>query len=449
MKLKKIAAIVITTIASVSSFAGNVDGSESTEQNSGVVNTKPTYSQQLLNSWAVTGTEIGILNTRQSGELSNNKLYIGGRVEFYGIYGDVTGNHNSNYFPGTLTAGFNNKDYSATNIKMPYIDLAFTSTIGDWITGIADLQVNNTSTSNVTLPNAYIIVGNLSKSPFYFVGGKKVVSFGNFNSVANFTPTLTRAYFMAYGGQIAVGYTNDDLDVTATVMNGLGESMLNSKASSANQISDFAISATYTHKNDQLDYYVGTGYINATGFSDENNNMIGAFDLNGGVKFNNLQIDGEFLLTSDNVHNMNDTSVYAYSKANAVANGGENIVVVPTDDGESIATSNYVDTSGYTAFSFNSIPALINFNSGDKVMAWSVSSTYTISVSEKDLIPYLSYSQAAQNYDNNLYQIEIGTRFNVTEGVWIGASYNYLTGTSDGDNIGKFNTLMFNAAAYF
>ena len=67
----------------------------------------------------------------------------------------------------------------------------------------------------------------------------------------------------------------------------------------------------------------------------------------------------------------------------------------------------------------------------------------------KDMVPYLSYNHIVQNADNNLYQIEVGSRYNVVDAVWVGGSYNYTSGKSSGTNVGKFNTVMLNASVYF
>ncbi len=456
MKLKMIVAAVAAT-ASASAFAAGSMNDQVQNNGGGVVNvrTDANYSQQVLNNQNVTGTALDILHARKSGDLASNAIYIGGKGEIYGTYGNVSGNNNGNYVPGTLVGGSKAvvaggsdiTSNSNTNIKMPYADIALTSTIGNWVTGFADLQVTNVGSSNVTLPNAYFIVGNLQKSPVYFVGGKKVVDFGKFSSPNNFMPTLTRAYFMAYGGQVAAGYSQNGINATFTLMNGLGESMLNSAASNANQVNDFALSASYNGMAGKVKYYAGAGYINATGFShtattsivpgaavsSADNTMVGAVDFNGGMTVQGLSVNGEFLITTQGVRGMNESSVYGNARVN-----------------QGMASANAVaDSTGYAAFGFNALPAVVDFTSGSTVKAWSLDSSYTMPVAGKDMVPYVTYSQVAQNSDNNLYQIEVGTRYNIIDTVWVGGSYNYMSGKSSGSSIGKFNTVMLDATAYF
>lgn len=447
MKLKMIVAAVAATASASAFAAGSMN--DQVQNGGGIVNvrTDASYSQQMLNNQQVTGSVLDILNARKSGDLAPNAIYIGGKGEIYGTYGNQSGNSksgnsNSNYIPGALIGGMqangNVTDNSNTNVKMPYADLAFTSTIGDWVTGFADLQVTNVGSSNVNLPNAYFVLGNLSKSPFYFVGGKKVVEFGKFDSVTNFMPTLTRAYFMAYGGQVAAGFAQNGINATMTLMNGLGESMLNSQASSANQVNNFALNASYNGKAGNLGYYAGLGYINATGFVNKDNRMVGALDLNAGVTVQGLAVNGEFLVTTSGVHGMNTSSTAVNAVNAANASGALN------------------DKAGYAAFGFNALPALIVFgnngvtgNSNSVVKAWSLDSSYTMPVAGKDMVPYVSYSQVAQNSDNNLYQFEVGTRYNVVDTVWVGGSYNYMSGKANAEKIGRFNTIMLDATVYF
>lgn len=438
MKLKMIVAAVAATASASAFAAGSMN--DQVQNGGGIVNvrTDASYSQQMLNNQQVTGSVLDILNARKSGDLAPNAIYIGGKGEIYAQYRNTS----------SVPASNNN---SSSEIKMPYADLAFTSTIGDWVTGFADVQVSNAASSNVTLPNAFFVVGNLAKSPFYAFGGKKVVEFGKFDSVTNFMPTLTRAYFMPYGGQVGAGFSMNGLDVTATLMNGKGESLMNSQASNAQQINNFALNASYNGKAGNLGYYAGAGYVNATGFSankstpvisggnvvglDNQNKMVGALDFNAGVTIQGLAVNGEFLVTTSGVHGMNQTSVFA----NGVKGQG----------GVYNGTASHPDTAGLTAFGFNALPSLIAFDSGSTVKAWSLDSSYTMPVAGKDMVPYVSYSQVAQNSDNNLYQFEVGTRYNVVDTVWIGGSYNYMSGKSAGTSVGKYNTLMLDATVYF
>jgi hypothetical protein len=297
--------MIVAAIAATATASASASMNDQIQNVGGMINvrTDAQYSQQMLNNQKVTGSVLDILEARKSGDLASNTIYIGGEGEIYAQYQSISDS------PVT-----NARNSNSTTVRMPYADLAFTSTIGDWVTGFADIQVSNPSSSSVTLPSTYFILGNLSKSPFYVFSGKKVVEFGKFSTVNNFMPTLTRAYFMSYGGQIGAGFAMNGLDIVYTLMNGKGVAMMNSQASINQKINNFALNASYKGNSSELGYYVGAGYVNATGFSADrtgvNNKMVGALDFNAGVSIRGLEINGEFLVTTSGVRGMNQTSVY-------------------------------------------------------------------------------------------------------------------------------------------
>lgn len=58
----------------------------------------------------------------------------------------------------------------------------------------------------------------------------------------------------------------------------------------------------------------------------------------------------------------------------------------------------HLDSSRLTVFSFNTLLVLVSFNLGSTVKSWSLYFSYEIPVACKDLVPYVSYSQIAQNF---------------------------------------------------
>jgi hypothetical protein len=451
MKLKKIFAAVAAT-TTISAFAsGSINSQHKIDYSNVNVKSDAEYSQKILNNQKITNTTLDILKLRQHEKISSNSIYVGGKGEIYGDYsiynkksdgasgGSIVSDDNS-------TKKENNKAYkssSNTNIDMPYADISVTSTIGDWVTGFADVKVSNIALNNVTLPSAYFVVGDLNNCPVYFVGGKKAVDFGRFNNPSNFTPTLTSAYFMAYGGQAAIGVSDNGMNLAVTLMNGLGNSMLNSGASNISQVNDFAVSASYENVFENIHYYLGGGYINATGFSHNKNsgsdtsksknNMVGAVDLNAGITFGDLNLNGEFLMTTQGVDGVNATSVYQ-NAYNDTLNNTSGILS---------------DSSGFRSLGLDSLPAFLSFSSGSSVKSWSLDASYETSVSDKKMVPYVAYSHVSQNSHNNIYQFEIGTRYNLIDSVWVGSSYNYVSGKSGDMDIGKFNKISLDATAYF
>ena len=391
-------------------------------------------SQHMLNNQEVTGSALKILHARQSGEIAPNVINIGGRGEMYAVYQKADGK--PSVVPGTVKYPSTDSG-SMSGMKFPFFDLTFTGAVGDWTSAYVDLRASDISSSDINLLNVYFVVGNLDKAPVYGFAGKKVVEFGDFSSANNFMPTLTRAYFMAYGAQAGVGYAGHGVNAVFTLMNGNGKYLLNSKASNANQLNNFALSATYNNELNDISYHAGAGYINATGFSRKTDSsmnssaMVGAFDLNAGMEVHGLSVNGELLMTIQGVHGMNSSSVYQNMADNSIPKNAGN------------------DTAGYKAFAFNALPVLVDFNSGSSVKAWSLDAAYIMPVAGKDMVPYFSYNHVVQNAANNLYQLEVGSRYNVIDAVWVGGSYGYISGKSSSANVGNFNTVMLNTSVYF
>jgi hypothetical protein len=388
----------------------------------------------MIDNGEITGNALKLLQARQAGKITTNAINIGGRAEAYGVY-QVTSKEANN--------STSNIKYLESNplsgIRFPFFDLNFTGAVGDWTSAYIDLRVTDNDSGEIKIPDFYFVVGNLNKNPVYSFAGKKMVEFGSFKSENNFTPTLTRAYFMAYGAQAGIGYNHEGIDATFTVINGNGKYLLNSKASNTNKLNNFALNIGYNARSNDIDFHFGAGYISSTGFSgkgvnlednNESDRMVGALALNSGIEIDNLKINAELLMTVRGIKGMNNSSTF-HNRDSA----GEN---------------NSSDKRGYTNFAFGHLPVLMNFNSGSTVKAWSLSSSYNmIPFTGKDLVPYVSYSHVSQNAKNNMYQVEVGTRHNIIDEIWIGSSYNYTNGKSEGTEIGKFHSIMMNASVYF
>lgn len=432
MKLKAIvAALAATTLATTAMAAEQTTTTTTTttmnaqvqQQNQAFSGLKsnPAFSQQMLNTQNVMNNQLKLLQDRQNGSLAADSVYVGGSAEMYANW--------------RLPNGVAN---SQTSVQMPYTNLYVASTIGEWVTGYAQLQAqllgqydpttgDTTGSSDVTMPNAYFVVGNLDKAPVYFFGGKSVVNFGQFNQVTNFTPTVTRALFMQYGGNVGAGFTMDGLNLTGTLMNGDGLAMMNAGASSAQQLNAFSLNANYNFDlGNGNSAYVGAGYTNATGFENNSGKMVGAADLNAGLNVAGLGLYGEFVMTTDGVSGTNTTT------SATTTNGGANAF--------GIANPIYANLIADTVTAFDS---------GATVKAWSLQADYTFALAGKDMVPYVSYSQAAQNNENNVYLAEVGTRYNIVDSIWVGGSYTYAGAKNGGDKQPNSNNFMIDGTVYF
>jgi len=82
-------------------------------------------------------------------------------------------------------------DDEAGVFAIDHAALSFTSTFGDWTTVYLQPEYSETEygrdQDEFQLRKAFVVFGNLEKSPFYAAFGRKTIDFGNFDSYNAFT----------------------------------------------------------------------------------------------------------------------------------------------------------------------------------------------------------------------------------------------------------------------
>jgi hypothetical protein len=301
--------------------------------------------------------------------------------------------------------------------------------VSDWVTAYAEMKVIENLYNKLCVPNLYISIGDLDKSDFYGFIGKKTIEFGNLHTNNNLIPTLMRQYFMSHATQAGFGLSNKKgLDIIVTLANN-DVNNLNFQTSRKKKISNVAVSTSYKIKNKNVNYFLTGSYTNATGFSrnisgSQKNSSVGAFDISSGITKGGLTITTELILTTKGVAGFNETSYFSSEKR-------------------------LLNSNSKNHLSFNSLPIIIKFDSKASLKAWSMDSSYNFLLNKKEIIPYALYNQITQNSQNYIYQLEMGMRYNIHDNFWLGSSYNFVTGKSKGQKIGKFNTFMLDINFYF
>ncbi|MED7818845.1 MULTISPECIES: hypothetical protein [unclassified Francisella] len=344
------------------------------------------FSQALLNTQQETGDGLFILESRQNGLLKDNYLYLGGMASFTPVWGrDSQGGLSSN---------------SVNNYTLEYYVL---STLGEWTSFYASLNTYTTNGQwNVTPGNIFFILGNLEKFPIYSYAALSTVNFGNFNETTNFLPTLTRLYFMQSGGNVNVSYNQYGLQADFVF---LGSSRNNNLLQVANAYDGnanlgYSVNLKYTRDLDKVgDYwYAGAAYSNVSGFTNQNNDNVGVVDFNFGININKFEFINEFVFTDKGVDRTTDLSA------------GFNL------------------RESFSASIFPGLQTKDFLTSGSRVYSWSSQLDYTFDLYNKDLVPYVSYSQIQQSSDNYAAMVNTGFRYNAFSDAWVGFSYSYMKG---------------------
>lgn len=220
-----------------------------------------------------TGRTLTLLANRANGILEPNSLYLGGALQGSFMYQktDVDGQ-----FPLLSRFPFfsNRTDDEAGVFAINNAGFSFTSTFGDWTTIFLQPEYSETEYPNeqdeLQLRRAFVVFGNLQRSPFYAAFGRKSIDFGNFDSYNAFTQNEGQHYFWAFSDQpvAEVGYYNNGLKLTGTAFSG-GRQLRVALAGEENNIANYAFSAEKEFLlPNRSAFTIGGGYLHDTIYRD-------------------------------------------------------------------------------------------------------------------------------------------------------------------------------------
>lgn len=209
------------------------------------VRTNALHSRDMLD-WQenTTGKTMTLLANRANGTLKDNSLYLGA-----GFQGGFKYQKTSvdGQFPLLSRFPFfsDRTDDEAGVFAIDHAALSFTSTFGDWTTVYLQPEYSETEygrdQDEFQLRKAFVVFGNLEKSPFYAAFGRKTIDFGNFDSYNAFTHNEGAHYFWAVSDQpvAEVGYYKNGLKLTASALSG-GRQLRVALAGEENNIANYA-----------------------------------------------------------------------------------------------------------------------------------------------------------------------------------------------------------------
>lgn len=238
------------------------------------VRTSVRNSQNMLD-WQenTTGRTLTLLANRADGVLQPNSLYIGGALQGGFMYQktEVDGQ-----FPLLSRFPFfsNRTDDEAGVFAINNAALTFTSTFGDWTTLHLQPEYSETEypgeQDELQMRKAFVVFGNLQRSPFYAAFGRKTIDFGNFDSYNAFTQNEGQHYFWAVSDQpvLELGYYNQGWKFTGTAFSG-GRQLRVALADEENNIANYAFSAEKEFLlPGRSAFTLGGGYLHDTIYRD-------------------------------------------------------------------------------------------------------------------------------------------------------------------------------------
>lgn len=383
--------------------------------NNTIVAINPALSWQMMSNMPGVGKELTLLHARQSG--LNSPLTLGGYMEADLIYQHTNTTGINNAFEPNGTPLSNGATFgtstgnSATNLFLSNTDLATTANINSWLTGYIQLGDKNvaSSGSSFQIQDAYLVAGNLAKSPVYAFIGQKDIDFGSFASVNMYYAPLTRQFFEAIGNTLGMGLNSHGFNGTVSLMNG-GGGATNMYTTNNNNINNYAFNASYGLTAAAINWNIGAGYLHGSRFLNTSNTTNGAWDLNGKISTQNFDLLAE-----------------------------------------------YVATTSKSYGTIESLPPL-NPTTAQVVNIWDIGTDYRFHLIHLNSVVNLDYSQAnlANGSANLLKQLVVGYRIEpFNNNIWTGIEYAYnkngvnaANGTLYGANYHS-STLLLDLSAAF
>ena len=283
----------------------------------------PAFGYAILDpTTAINRKQHLILNSKGDGTLAPDTVRLHGAVTAIANHQSSNRADKFGYLMRHPTASNQvGKDVSEAAIHSA--QLGFTAMLGDWVTGHAHMLFDpeqsfgaGTNTdierNQVQVRQAYALIGNLDRSPFYLSLGKMAVPFGLTDTVNPFTASTVWHAFGALANGVTVGYASGDLNLTAMAVQGGSQfraaNMPVEGTSVPSSLNNIALDANYSLPlGPDTALLLGGSYLRGSAYCQDfpiahfmpcrDNNP--AFDVYGRRVVGDLTLKGEFARTFD------------------------------------------------------------------------------------------------------------------------------------------------------
>lgn len=243
-----------------------------------VVRTNHEHSYRMLDPTTdINQKQLLLLNARKSGDVGTNKVYLGGAVTPIATYFKSNSADDFGYLMRHPTSN-NQRTKTVSEAVVHSAQLNLTGTMGDWVTAHFEAlyhpeqsfgEGTNTDVqrNQIEMRKAYVLFGNLDRSPFYGSLGKMATPFGLTDTVNPFTASTVWHAFggLAYGLQ--GGYSAKGLNIRAMAIQGGAQFRAHNvpvdNSNVPSKLNNFALDLNYTiggHTKLGASYTKGTAY---------------------------------------------------------------------------------------------------------------------------------------------------------------------------------------------
>jgi len=247
-----------------------------------LLDTKLDYSKEVLNQQqTIVNKSQFILESYRDALLETGKIYLSGHA-VYSHYQERTDTAGKfpilGRFPGAADGQHTSGKHGHEDV-LDVAALSLTYAPTDWarvfVRGIyTDLQFPRQE--NAQIREAFVTLGDLSKTPWYLSVGKMAVNFGNQGAYNPITHSVNNHFYQVDTRDVAaeLGYMVDDWRVAFTAMNGSRQLRV-ADTPDGSFLSNFAISGQYDFEVADWDVSVGGGYLYSSIYDTDNANHPG------------------------------------------------------------------------------------------------------------------------------------------------------------------------------
>ena len=298
-------------------------GDAAEDSGANLIDVDPEHGYEILDPTTnINRKQLLILERKMDGTLAPDRVHVQGAVTAIANYQSSNRANKFGYLMRHPTAA-NQVGNTVSEATIHSAQLGFTGTLGDWITGHAVMlfdpeqsfgEGTNTALerNQLQMRHAYVLFGNLDRSPFYASLGKMAIPFGLTDTVNPFTASTVWHAFGGLANGVTVGYANDGLNVSVMgIQGGAQFRAANAPVDGTDvpsKLNNFAVDASYG-----LDLglagtiLLGGSFQHGTAYCQDfpvvhfepcqDNNP--AFDFYGQLVLGELTLKGEFARTTD------------------------------------------------------------------------------------------------------------------------------------------------------
>ncbi len=297
---------------------------DSPREDTGFVRFDNRYSYEMLDpTTRINRKQQLILEKKQSGELPENSVTLGGAVTAIADVQHSNTDSKFGYLMRHPTAA-NQRTKDVSEAVLHSVQIAVTGNMGSWVTAYGEIlydpeqsfgsgTITSLTRNQLQLRRGYVLIGNLDEAPLFLSLGKMATPFGLTDTVNPFTASTVWHAFggLAYGVQ--AGYVKDGLTITLMgVQGGAQFRSHNTSVDDSNvpsKLNNYVVDANYTipFGDDDDSIMVGASYTKGSAYChdfpvlhfDSCRDHNPAYDLYAQLHLSDFLLHAEYAETTD------------------------------------------------------------------------------------------------------------------------------------------------------